>query len=130
MVGEDCQLEAVLALSALLSSHACFVTETRSSLQGASAPGQRCRKPRVRMPIVYDRGFSCATLDQPVDPRRTQSKAHLLLLPQRQQTDTRHLYDLESHTGNITLRLALSSETRDEDLYVDDIIIMAFSARQ
>ena len=39
----------------------------------------------------------------------------LLLLPQRRQTNTRDLDDLESHTGNITLCLALTTETGEED---------------
>ena len=42
----------------------------------------------------------------------------LLLLPQRRQTNTRDLDDLESNTGNITLRLALTTETREQDLVV------------
>jgi hypothetical protein len=42
----------------------------------------------------------------------------LLLLPQRTQTDTRHLNDLEPHTWNITLGLALSSETRQQHLVI------------
>jgi hypothetical protein len=42
----------------------------------------------------------------------------LLLLPQSEQTDTRDLDDLESHTGNITLGLALATETSQEDLVV------------
>ena len=46
------------------------------------------------------------------------SRLLLLLLPQRRQTNTRDLNDLESHTGNITLRLALTTETREQDLVV------------
>ncbi|KAL2293148.1 hypothetical protein FJTKL_05138 [Diaporthe vaccinii] len=42
----------------------------------------------------------------------------LLLLPQSEQTDTGNLDDLESHTGNITLGLALTTETSQEDLVV------------
>lgn len=42
----------------------------------------------------------------------------LLLLPQSQQTDTRDLDDLETNTGNITLGLALATETSQEDLVV------------
>lgn len=42
----------------------------------------------------------------------------LLLLPQSEQTDTGNLDDLESHTGNITLGLALTTETSQEHLVV------------
>ena len=42
----------------------------------------------------------------------------LLLLPQRSETDTRNLDDLESHTGNITLGLALTTETSKQHLVV------------
>ena len=42
----------------------------------------------------------------------------LLLLPQRRKTDTRDLDDLETHTGNITLGLALATETGEEDFVV------------
>lgn len=42
----------------------------------------------------------------------------LLLLPQSEQTNTRDLDDLESNTGNITLGLALATETSQEDLVV------------
>ena len=59
---------------------------------------------------------SCPPFDRVVRPLR--SRLLLLLLPQSQQTDTRHLDDLESHTGNITLGLALATETGQEDLVV------------
>lgn len=42
----------------------------------------------------------------------------LLLLPQSRETDTRDLDDLETDTGNITLGLALATETGKEDLVV------------
>lgn len=42
----------------------------------------------------------------------------LLLLPQSEQTDTRDLDDLETDTGNITLGLALTTETGQENLVV------------
>jgi len=42
----------------------------------------------------------------------------LLLLPQSGETDTRDLDDLETDTGNITLGLALATETGEEDLVV------------
>ena len=43
---------------------------------------------------------------------------HLLLLPESEETDTRDLDDLETDTGNITLGLAATTETRDEDFVV------------
>ena len=42
----------------------------------------------------------------------------LLLLPESEQTHTRHLDNLETHTGDITLGLSATTETRDEDLVV------------
>lgn len=42
----------------------------------------------------------------------------LLLLPEGEETDTRDLDDLEADTGNITLGLALATETGEEDLVV------------
>jgi len=41
-----------------------------------------------------------------------------LLLPQRRQTNTRDLDDLESNTRNISLRLSLTTETCEEDFIV------------
>ena len=45
-------------------------------------------------------------------------KTYLLLLPQSKETDTRHLDDLETNTGNITLGLTTATEARDKDLVV------------
>lgn len=42
----------------------------------------------------------------------------LLLLPQSRKSNTGDLDDLETHTGNISLRLALTSETSKQDLVV------------
>jgi hypothetical protein len=42
----------------------------------------------------------------------------LLLLPQSGQTHTGNLDDLETHTGNITLGLALATESSEEDFVV------------
>lgn len=42
----------------------------------------------------------------------------LLLFPQGEQTDTGNLDDLETNTGNITLGLALATETGEEDFVV------------
>ena len=44
--------------------------------------------------------------------------AHLLLLPERQETDTRDLDDLETDSRNITLGLTPATETGDQDLVV------------
>jgi hypothetical protein len=43
---------------------------------------------------------------------------NLLLLPEGKQTNTRDLNDLESDTRNITLSLATTTETGDEDFIV------------
>jgi hypothetical protein len=50
--------------------------------------------------------------------RRLRARLLLLLLPQGEQTDTRDLDDLETNTRNITLGLALATETSEEDLVV------------
>lgn len=42
----------------------------------------------------------------------------LLFFPQGKQTDTGNLDDLETNTGDITLGLALATETSDEDFVV------------
>jgi hypothetical protein len=42
----------------------------------------------------------------------------LLLLPQSEETDTGDLDDLEANTGNITLCLALATESSEQDLVV------------
>ena len=42
----------------------------------------------------------------------------LLLLPESEEADTRHLDDLEADTGNITLGLTTAAKTGDEDLIV------------
>jgi hypothetical protein len=53
-----------------------------------------------------------------VRERKIAQHSHLLLLPQRKETDTRDLDDLEADTGNITLGLAATTEAGDEDLVV------------
>jgi hypothetical protein len=52
------------------------------------------------------------------NPSPLRSWLLLFLLPQRRQTNTRDLDDLESHTGNITLCLPLTTKTSEEDLVV------------
>jgi hypothetical protein len=47
-----------------------------------------------------------------------QSTAYLLLLPESKQTNPGNLDDLEPDTGNITLGLATTTETRDQHLIV------------
>lgn len=49
---------------------------------------------------------------------RLRARLLLLLLPQGEQTNTGDLDDLETDTGNITLGLALTTETGQEDLVV------------
>jgi hypothetical protein len=49
---------------------------------------------------------------------RLRTRLLLLLLPQGRQTDTGNLDDLETHTRNITLGLALTTETGEENFVV------------
>ena len=44
--------------------------------------------------------------------------SYLLLLPEGEETNTRHFNDLEADTRNITLSLSATTETRDEDFVV------------
>jgi hypothetical protein len=64
--------------------------------------------------------FPCAPNLNPSAPCccPLRSRLLLLLLPQRRQTNTRDLDDLESNTGNITLRLTLTTESSEQDLVV------------
>lgn len=50
--------------------------------------------------------------------RIASDRAHLLLLPESQETDTRYLHHLEPYSRNITLGFTPSTETRDEDFVV------------
>ena len=43
---------------------------------------------------------------------------HLLLLPEGKKTNSGYLHDLESHTRDITLSLATTTETRNQDFIV------------
>jgi hypothetical protein len=64
--------------------------------------------------------FPCAPNLNPSAPCccPLRSRLLLLLLPQRRQTNTRDLDDLESNTGDITLRLTLTTESSEQDLVV------------
>ena len=44
--------------------------------------------------------------------------SYLLLLPEGEETNTRHFNDLEADTRNITLSLSATTETRDKDFVV------------
>lgn len=65
-----------------------------------------------RRPIPEDRCQRCR------HACRSRSWLLLLLLPESHKTDTRDLDDLESHTRNITLGLALSTESCNQHLIV------------
>ena len=72
------------------------------------------------MQHAYDLGFSYM---QSIDVRisdiiKSNGTAHLLLLPERQETDTGDLNDLEADTGNITLSLTPATEAGDQNLVV------------
>lgn len=43
---------------------------------------------------------------------------HLLLLPECEETNTRHLHNLEAHTGDITFGFTPTTKARDEDFVV------------
>jgi len=70
------------------------------------------------------RRASCPTRLLPRNPfcilllTRLRAGLLLLLLPQSGETDTGDLDDLETDTGNITLGLALTTETGQENLVV------------
>jgi len=66
-------------------------------------------------PEVYDRGFS---LRKSALLMTGVTGDSLLLLPEGKETDTRDLDDLESDTGNISLCLSSSTETRDKNFIV------------
>lgn len=44
--------------------------------------------------------------------------AHLLLLPECEETNARYFHNLEAHTRNITFGLTATTKTRDEDFIV------------
>jgi len=68
--------------------------------------------------VVYDLGFSCE--ERHVSDRTKSScrVIYLLLLPEGKKTHTGYLHHLESHTRNITLGLATTTETRNQDFIV------------
>ena len=68
--------------------------------------------------MKYKHGGKEAGCDDGHALRRLRSGLLSLLLEESQQTDTGHLDDLVSDTGNITLCLSLSSESTDEDFVV------------
>ena len=73
---------------------------------------------RESMLHAYDLGFSCKwnwISDYIMDDL---NMTCLLLLPESKKTDTGDLDDLETDTGNITLRLTPATEAGDEDLVV------------
>lgn len=69
------------------ANHTCMSTQ-KSTIEASPCNCQRNSKKKLR----YD---------------------SLLLLPEGKETDTRDLDDLESDTGNISLCLSSSTETRD-----------------
>jgi hypothetical protein len=59
---------------------------------------------------------------------------HFFLLPECEETNARHLYDLEAHTRNITFGFTTTTETRDEDFVVlvnevQATVILAYQRR-
>ncbi len=66
----------------------------------------------VEEPSAFETPIACNIEDI------SSTRLLLLLLPQRHQTHTRNLDHLESHTGDITLGLALATETGEEHFVV------------
>jgi hypothetical protein len=66
---------------------------------------------------IYERGFSYSVYREP-SVQKGGRVANLLLLPQREETDTRYLHNLETYTGDITLCLTTATETGDKDFVV------------
>ena len=67
---------------------------------------------------VYDLGFSCegGRVSNGTTPSR--NAIYLLLLPKGKKTHSGYLHDLESHTRNITLSLATTTEAGNQDFVV------------
>ncbi len=53
---------------------------------------------------------------------RLSSRLLLLLAPQGHQTDGSNLHNLETDTGNITDGVTLATETRDQNLVLENFI--------
>ena len=70
------------------------------------------------MNVVYDLGFSCEKRRVSGGTKHRCQATHLLLLPKGKKTDSGYLHDLESYTRNITLGLATTTETRNQDFVV------------
>ena len=68
--------------------------------------------------VVYDLGFSCEERGVNGGIKHRWQAIHLLLLPQGKKTHSGYLNDLESYTRNITLGLATTTETRNQDFVV------------
>lgn len=84
--------------------------------QHADVINKQTKTPNVpnRCPFC-DRDFLA---NPDADDHRLRTGLLLLLLPQREQTDTGNLDDLETNTGDITLCLALATESSEQDLVV------------
>jgi len=68
--------------------------------------------------VVYDLGFSYGEGQVSDGTKRSRRTNYLLLLPEGQKTDSGYLHDLKSHTRNITLSLATTTETRNQDFII------------
>ena len=79
-----------------------------------------CDHDEMLKPVFSGRATQITPFPCPLKshPSPLRSWLLLLLLPQRRQTNTRDLDDFESHTRNISLRLSLTTETRQENLVV------------
>jgi hypothetical protein len=69
--------------------------------------------------VIYDLGFSCEKKKDASWRNKTHWQTiYLLLLPEGKKTNSGYLHDLESHTRDITLGLATTTETRNQDFVV------------
>jgi len=68
--------------------------------------------------VVYDLGFSCGEGHVSDGTEANCHAIHLLLLPEGQETNSGYLHDLKSHTRNITLSFATTTETRNQDFII------------
>lgn len=95
----------------ILISHMPLISDTVYDEPSIRQP-QKSNTPFPNVPCV------CCAKSISKKPVPLRTGLLLLLLPQRRQTNSRDLDDLESNTGNITLRLALTTETSEEDFIV------------
>lgn len=75
------------------------------------------------MNLLHDLGFSCEERRVSDGTKPRCRVIYLLLLPKGKETHSGYLHDLKSHTRNITLSLATTAKTRNQDfvILVDEV---------